>query len=59
MSSDEVAALRRDVTEWHADVNRRLDVIHAAVLSLAGRASVPGPSVWKRMAVWAGLVRLG
>ena len=59
MATDEVADLRRDMFELRTDVNKRLDIIHAAVLSLAGRVSIPGPSMWKRLAGWVGLVKLG
>jgi len=59
MADDEVVALRRDVSLWRKEMNERLDVIHNAVMGLAGRAYVPGPSVWKRLAVWVGLVKLG
>lgn len=62
MSTDEVQSLRRDFNDLRAEVHAwggKIDVMHAAVQSLAGRVYVPGPSVWKRLASFLGLMRLG
>lgn len=59
MPVDDVTALRRDLDQFRKDVNARLDTIHTAVLTLAGRAYVPGPSIWKRLGVFLGIVKLG
>jgi len=59
MADQDVAALRRDFTELRTEVNAKLDIIGAAVERLAARAYIPGPSVWKRLGCWLGLVRLG
>ena len=59
MAPDDVAALRHDLNDLRTEIRAKLDTIHKAVMSIAGRAYVPGPSVWKRLAVWVGLVKLG
>ena len=59
MANEDVAALRRDLTELRLEISAKLDIIGAAVERLAKRAYIPGPSVWKRLGCWLGLVRLG
>jgi hypothetical protein len=59
MVNEDIAALRRDFTELRKDVIARLEVIGGAVERLASRVYIPGPSVWKRLGCWLGLVRLG
>jgi len=59
MPSEDVEALRRDFADLRTEVRNKLDTIHNAVLSLAGRVYVPGPSIWKRLGSFLGLVRLG
>jgi hypothetical protein len=62
MADDEVAALRRDFNDLRTEVHAwgsKIDTIHTAVLGFAGRTYVPGPSIWKRLLGWIGLVKLG
>lgn len=53
MSSDEVQALQRDFNDLRDEVRgwgRKMDVIHNAVLGMAGKTYVPGPSFGRRLA---------
>ena len=59
MANEDVAALRRDLTELRTEMSAKLDIIGAAVERLASRAYIPGPSVWKRLGCFFGLIRLG
>jgi len=61
MSSGEVESLRRDLTtlgERVQSLDGKLDLIHEAVVNLATRTYIPGPSIWKRIGCFLGLVRL-
>ena len=61
MSTGEVESLRRDLTALGDQVQAlgtKLDVIHAAVLTLATRTYIPGPSIWRRLGCFLGLIRL-
>jgi hypothetical protein len=61
MSSGEVESLRREVTalsERMQGLDGKLDLIHTAVLNLAQRTYIPGPSIWKRIGCFLGLIRL-
>jgi len=61
MSSGEVDSLRREVISLNDRVialDKKLDLIHTAVTSLAKRAYIPGPSIWKRLGCLLGLIRL-
>ena len=61
MSSEEVIGLRRDLVNLQDRVRAidgKLDTIHQAVLSLSQRVYVPGPSIWKRLGCFLGLIRL-
>jgi hypothetical protein len=62
MSTNDVQILQRGLEDLRAEVHtwgNKIDVIHAAVVSMAGKTSVPGPSVWKRLMGWIGFVGLG
>lgn len=59
MADQDVAALRRDLTDLRTEISAKLDIIGTAVERLASRAYIPGPSVWKRLGCFLGLVRLG
>jgi hypothetical protein len=61
MSSGEVESLRRDLTNLSERVqglDGKLDLIHTAVSNLAKRTYIPGPSIWKRLGCFLGLIRL-
>lgn len=61
MSSREVDSLRRDLTSLNDRVlalDQKLDLIHTAVAALAARTYIPGPSLWKRIGCFLGLIRL-
>lgn len=61
MSSGEVESLRRDLTSLNDRVqglDAKLDLIHQAVTSLAGRTYIPGPSIWRRLGCFLGFIRL-
>ena len=60
MSTEEVISLRRELRNVQDRVQAmdgKLDTIHTAVLSLSKRAYVPGPSLWRRLGCFFGLVR--
>jgi hypothetical protein len=59
MASEEVEALRAELVELRTEMRASFERMTKAVESLASRAYIPGPSVWKRIGAWVGLVRLG
>jgi hypothetical protein len=59
MASEEVQALRGELVELRNEMRAHFERMTLAVESLAKRAYIPGPSVWKRIGAWVGLVRLG
>lgn len=61
MSSEDVIGLRRELVNLQdrvQDMDKKLDVIHKAVVSFAQHTYVPGPSIWKRLWCFLGLIRL-